>query len=401
MRQRIPVSDLRVGMRVVELDISWLKSPFWRHAFTIQTQNEITLLRQHCQHVEISVSTKIKGAKSAKQLPSSTQGNSTQKAVDVPQQGMSKPNASIVTHQKIAQAQQHLQQVAGKITDVFDDARTGHALDAPKLQHSVELLTQDVLTDTNSLLLLSQLQNKDQSLSEKSINVCILTLTFAKHLGIKKDQLHQLGLGALLHDIGMLRVPASLLNHKGTLNASQKAIIQQHVIDGVSMVAHHDNLADIKDMIAYHHERYDGSGYPYGLKGRAIPLFARILGITTTYEAMTRERFFSSKTTPTHALSKLYAWRHQLFDGRLVEKFIQALGVYPPGCIVQLNTGQIAIVTEINPEKRTRPVVRLLMSEDKVLLKEQPEINLIMSEYEWIKVQKILDTQELELTKLI
>ncbi|SJZ84147.1 protein of unknown function, partial [Oceanospirillum multiglobuliferum] len=73
-------------MRVVELDISWLKSPFWRHAFTIQTQNEITLLRQHCQHVEISVSTKIKGAKSAKQLPSSTQGNSTQKAVDVPQQ---------------------------------------------------------------------------------------------------------------------------------------------------------------------------------------------------------------------------------------------------------------------------------------------------------------------------
>lgn len=385
-------------MRVLELDISWLKSPFWRHAFTIQTQNEITLLRQHCQHVEISVSSKIKARKKAPEASSSTPSAQVKGRADSSSSQADKPASP---SPKLAHARQHLKQVATKITDVFEDARTGHALDAPKLQQSVELLAQDVLTDASSLLLLGQLQNKDQTLSDKSINVCILTLTFAKHLGIKKDQLHLLGLGALLHDIGMLKVPASLLNHQGTLNASQRAIIQQHVVHGVSMVAHHEGLAEIKDMIAYHHERYDGSGYPNGLKGRAIPLFARILGITTTYEAMTRERFFSSKTSPTHALSKLYAWRHQLFDGRLVEKFIQALGVYPPGCIVLLNTGQIAIVTEINAEKRTRPVVRLLMAEDKTVLKEQPEVNLILNEYEWIKIQKILDTQELAVANLL
>lgn len=405
MRKKIPVSELTVGMRVVELDISWLESPFWRNAFTIKTQNEITILRQHCKHVEISVANTINKPKKVLAHPSAPTSTSNSNAPKLPlsvtpsssiaSRAIPKPSEAVTAPQKLDKAKQRLLQASEEMKHVFDEARAGRALDAPKLQQSVELLTQDILTDANSLLLLRQMQSKDQNLSEKSINVCILTLTFAKHLGIKKAELHQLGLGALLHDIGMLRVPNALLNYQGALNASQKAIIQQHVIAGVSMVAHHETLSGIKDMIAAHHERHDGSGYPKGLKGKEIPLFARILGITTTYEAMTRERFFSAKATPTQALSRLYAWRHKLFDGRLVEKFIQALGVYPPGCVVMLNNGYIAIVTEINPDQRTRPVIRILMDKNKVVLKDQPEIDLCVARDEPLVIQKILDTREL------
>lgn len=396
-------------MKVVQLDINWIKSPFWRHAFTIKSEKDIRLLKQFCKFVVIDLNESdlaatnhlrrkvseqeesSEGLEKARVQKKQRKEEITPKAVEA---------ADTPAWQRLKKAEDDLVQAVEEISDVFSDIKVGRAVDSPKLKRSVETMAQDVLSDSSSLLLLTRLKEKEQSLAEKSVNVCVLTLTFAKHLGIRKDQLYELGLGALLHDIGMLKVPDNLLIHPGPLNPSQRAIIEQHVLDGVSFVGLNEELSkmeSLRDMIACHHERYDGSGYPRGLKGKSIPLFARILGITTTYEAMTRERFYSSTSSPTQALAKLYRWRYKLFDGRLVEKFIQALGVYPPGCLVELSTGQVAVVTAINPDVRTRPVIRVLLAKDQTALTDQPELDLMMPELNHISILRTLDTRDFDL----
>ncbi len=435
MQKKVLIDDIRVGMRVIELDISWLKSPFWRRAFTIKNEKDIQQIKQYCKYividlnesdlaatnhlrqqysdtakesVELRVQRKLPGdsSYSAKGRDDSEQsadaGASEQLSKQASLDGGRVPveAADTPARQRLKKAEKDFDQTVHHMTDIFSDIRVGRAVDSPKLRQSVTTLAQDVMGDSSSLLLLTRLKEKEQTLAEKSVNVCILTLTFAKHLGIRKDQLHELGLGALLHDIGMLRVPDNILAQQGPLNPSQRAIVEQHVMDGVSFVAMNDELSPmegLKNMIACHHERYDGSGYPVGIKGKAIPLFARILGITTTYEAMTRERFYSPTSSPTQALAKLYRWRYTLFDGRLVEKFIQALGVYPPGCLVELDSGQVAVVTAINPDQRTRPVIRVLLAQDQTALTDQPELDLMMPELAHIHILRTLDTRDLEL----
>ena len=409
MHKKVAVDDVRIGMKVIELDINWMNSPFWRHAFKIKSDKEIRQIKQFCKFVVIDLNeSDLAATNHLRQKVSDQQetleAQKTAQVVKKKQKEEQKAEpveaADTAAWQRLKKAEGDLEQTVEQMSDVFSDIKVGRAVDSPKLKRSVETMAQDVLSDSSSLLLLTRLKEKEQSLAEKSVNVCVLTLTFAKHLGIRKDQLYELGLGALLHDIGMLKVPDNLLNHPGPLNPSQRAIIEQHVLDGVSFVGLNEELSSmegLRDMIACHHERYDGSGYPRGLKGKSIPLFARILGITTTYEAMTRERFYSETSSPTQALAKLYRWRYKLFDGRLVEKFIQALGVYPPGCLVELNTGQVAVVTAINPDVRTRPVIRVLLSKDQAALTDQPELDLLMPELSHISILRTLDTRDLDL----
>lgn len=413
MRKEIDVADARIGMKVVELDISWLKSPFWRNAFIIRTDKELKLLHQSCKTIvidlnesDISATNHLRkryaDTPSAEVKPGFINNKKKSESVQENQPGLVKDD-DVPVRKKLKSIENHLSVAVEDITDVFSDISGGRSADTDKIKASVETLTKDVLKDTGSILLLSRLKDKEQTLAEKSVNVCILTVMFARYLKMDARSIRILGLGALLHDIGMLKVPENLINHPGDLNKSQRAIIEQHVVDGVSFVGLNETFSgipELREMIGGHHERYDGSGYPQGLKGDRIPLFARILGITTTYEAMTRERFYSATYSPTKALARLYSWRSRLFDARLVEQFIQALGVYPPGCVVELEGGQVAVVTAINPENRTRPVIRILLSQEQKALTDQPELDLMMPQLAHLKILRTIDSSEFELPEV-
>lgn len=412
MRKEIEVKEARVGMRVVELDISWLKSPFWRNAFTIRNEKDLRVLAEYCTTIVIDLNESALSSTNHLRKRYSDEGQNavkpgfsgkgqTKKPVDAdaPEAGQENPEETLPARKKLKSLESHISVSVEDVKNVFADIRNGNAIDSDKLKESVTTLTSDVLEDSGSLLLLSRLKEKEQTLAEKSVNVCILTMILAKHLKLDKRSIRVLGLGALLHDIGMLKVPDNLMHHPGPLNKSQRAIIEQHVVDGVSFVGLHEDFSaipELREMIGGHHERYDGSGYPQGLKGDRIPFFARILGLTTTYEAMTRERFFCETSSPTKALAKLYSWRSKLFDAELVEQFIQALGVYPPGCVVELEGGQIAVVTAINPDNRTRPVIRILLGHDQSMLTNQPELDLMMPALAHLKIMRTVDTNELD-----
>ena len=414
-----------MGMRVVELDINWINSPFWRREFTIKNDKEIQLLKEYCSTivVDLKASSKtslahlLKKSKTDATLTPDNEDNahavSRGDIVDKPlkkQKIDKKPLSAIerkigflaapelLNRKEIQQIESHIALCVKEIKEVFTRISNGDTVSCVALSNAVERLTHDALNNAGSLLFLSQMKEKEQSLAEKSVNVSILTIAFAQYLQLDSRHIHVLGLGALLHDVGMLKVPDYLLTHPGPLNKAQKQAIEYHVTEGLSFVGLHDELSgvrELRDIIGNHHERYDGSGYPKGLKGDKIPYLSRILGITTTYEAMTRERFYSEASSPTQALARMYNWRSKLFDAELVQHFIKALGVYPPGSMVELEDNKVAVVTAINPENRTRPVIRILNKNNKNMAENSEDLDLMMPELAHIRITRTLEESDL------
>jgi len=214
-------------------------------------------------------------------------------------------------------------------------------------------------------------------LARKSVNVCILALAFGKHIGIPKDKMYELGLGALLHDIGMVQIPSRILLKKQPLTPAERAIMEKHTEYGLAILAKTQEIpVNVLKIVHSHHERMDGKGYPQKLQSKEIGLLVRMVTIVSVYEALTRERFYTETLSPVAALKYLYTSGKAIFDAPLVEKFIQALGIYPSGCVVVLNSGEIGVVVNVNPQDRLRPTLRIVTNAQKQLLAQESVLEL-------------------------
>lgn len=413
MRQNIPVSQLMPGMKIVALDIGWSKSPKWTSPFVLNSGEDLALLLQHCKIVAVetdapdtNVSDKINNEPLQPGTPTeplvSPQRQDTPKArKETTHRGaVAQPPAEAKTALANKISKQFVIDSFHECLDIlnmsFDRVRQGRIPDAASINAISKKLLISTLARPGTLTLLSQLEEKDSSLERKSLDVAILSLNFGRSLGMTKEQLHKLCMSALLHDIGMIKIPSELLEQKETLSIGQRISIQKHVNYGCDLLHQSSALRPLNSIVAYHHERFDGTGYPSGISGRKIPLEARILALTTTFEAMTRNRHFSNKETPTQALRKIYAMRNHNFDGKLVERFIRSIGVYPVGTLVELNKKQIAMVTDVSQSNRSRPKVRCLFDHNGQPLSQQSDLDLADSSKGGIKITRTVEPEEIE-----
>lgn len=248
-----------------------------------------------------------------------------------------------------------------QLDPIMNAARLGNALQQKRLRKLLKELMEAVLHDPKSMTYLALLREHQDALVSKSINVALLSLVFAKHIGLRQDQLIPLGQGALLHGLGLVHIPASILTKSEPLNEQERQLIRSYPRRGYEYLAAQGDFDDLTlDIVLHHQERANGQGYPDQLQGREISFLARLVAITSVYEALTRQRSYSQASSPSKALGQLYRWRFKDFDSRLVEKFIHSLGVYPPGCLVQLNDGCLAVVQSTQAKQRLKPEVRLL-----------------------------------------
>jgi HD-GYP domain-containing protein (c-di-GMP phosphodiesterase class II) len=193
------------------------------------------------------------------------------------------------------------------------------------------------------------------------------------------SSLEALALGGLLLDVGKTRLPEELLHKSGPLNPQERQQMEKHVDIGVQILADSQETPDgeaipleVLQMVAAHHERADGSGYPQGLENDAIPLFGRIASIVDSYDAMTSKSPFghSEPMTPHEAVTELYELSEKKYQAELIEQFIQAVGIYPTGSLVELSTGEVGAVVAVNGLKRLRPEIVLLLDKNKQPLSE-------------------------------
>jgi HD-GYP domain-containing protein (c-di-GMP phosphodiesterase class II) len=239
-------------------------------------------------------------------------------------------------------------------------------------------ITDSVVRNPDALLLLTYLRHKSHYAYDHAISVSVHLLAFGRHIGLPRPQLHVLGAAGILLDTGMSRLPGEILHKKGRLSEEEFETMKAHVGYGLEFVRNSPGLnPQVGEILALHHERENGSGYPLGLKEREISILGKMAAIVDCYVALISHRPYASPMPSFEALQMLYNWRGSFYHADMVEQFIQCLGPYPVGGLVELNTGEVAVVLEHNRIRRLKPRVMIVLDPDKQTLASPVTLDLI------------------------
>ena len=220
-----------------------------------------------------------------------------------------------------------------------------------------------ILDDSDAIKFVSALRNKDSYLLEHSVNVACLLISFGKFLNFDKLTLRHLAIGGMFHDLGKTKVKNEILNKPGKLTAEEFEDMKLHQVYISELLSKANGLSNISKYICFmHHEKLDGKGYPNGLTASEIPIYGRMSSIVDIYDALTAERCYKRAMSPQEAFKILLSMTPHQLDQDLVYKFINCLGVYPVGSLVQLNDGSIGLVEEIDKAQPFKPTVKCFYS---------------------------------------
>jgi putative nucleotidyltransferase with HDIG domain len=243
----------------------------------------------------------------------------------------------------------------------WESAATEGVPDAPAAVRTVEGLADAVTQNRTALVALTAMRNYDDYTFTHMVNVCILTMGQARALGIEGKLLREFGLSALMHDIGKVRTPKEILNKPEKLTESEFTIMRQHTVNGAEILRRTPEMPILAPVVAFeHHLRVDGSGYPAGVSRSALNLATTLCSISDVYDAMRSQRAYQTAHPTDRILAVLKRNDGSQFDQHLVRRFVQLLGIYPPGNLVRLNTGEIAVVLRVHAPDPFRPRVRIL-----------------------------------------
>ncbi|WP_456406519.1 HD-GYP domain-containing protein [Caldithrix abyssi] len=254
------------------------------------------------------------------------------------------------------------------IKSAYQEARYGSGIKFDEINEMVKEIVESITRNHDALLLLSSLKEKDEYTFEHSMNVSVLTAGLCKALKMSKEEVIEFTLGSMLHDIGKSKIPSELLNKKMPLSPKEFELMKKHVDFGIELVKGHSGITDnIMAYIAEHHERENGTGYPRKLKSNEISRAGKIGAIVDVYDALTTDRVYHHALHASEAIKDMYIQRALHFDEELLEQFILFMGIYPPGSLVKLSSGFLAIVIETAHDNLLRPIVRLIYDLNKGL----------------------------------
>jgi putative nucleotidyltransferase with HDIG domain len=247
----------------------------------------------------------------------------------------------------------------------WESAETEGAPDLPNALQAIEGLADAVTQNRTALVALTAMRNYDNYTFTHMVNVSILTMGQARALGIEGRLLREFGLSALMHDIGKVRTPKEILNKPEKLTDDEFAIMRRHTVDGAEILRRTPEMPILAPVVAFeHHLRQDGTGYPANAKRDGLNLGTMLCGISDVYDAMRSQRAYQQAYPTDRILAVLKRNDGTQFDQNLVRRFVQLLGIYPPGNLVRLTTGEIAVVTEVHAPDPHRPRVRVLFAND-------------------------------------
>jgi putative nucleotidyltransferase with HDIG domain len=264
--------------------------------------------------------------------------------------------------------------VAGNI---FDSAQSEGRPDATAARSMIDGLAQAVAQNRTALLALTTLKNYDNYTFTHMVNVSILTMGQARGLGIDGPLLREFGLAALMHDIGKVRTPLDILNKPDKLTDAEFTIMKRHVVDGAEILRMTPDVPALAPVVAFeHHLRVDASGYPDRVTRSSLNIGTMLCSIADVYDAMRSQRHYQKAFPTDRILAVLKRNDGTQFDQHLVRRFVQLIGIYPPGNLVRLNTGEVAVVMNIYAPDPYRPHVRVLIDRDNKRIDLPYEINL-------------------------
>ncbi len=379
MVERIPVSDLRLGMYVQKLGGSWWKHPFLRGSFLLTEPSDLAaIIECGISEVWIDPSKEVTEAEarnrqstarspeSGSQPPQSTAQSSEPESVsDVPpappDPPVKKGVGTVSMAHEVARARDICLAAKGQVIDMFHAARLGKAIDPGTTVSLVDEIAASVERHPAALLSVARLKTHDDYTYLHSVAVCALMLALARQLDLDEKQTRLAGIGGLMHDMGKAAMPLEVLNKPGKLTDAEFAIMKRHPAAGAEMLRAAGAEPEVQDIALHHQEKFDGTGYPDRLAGDAISLLARMGAVCDVYDAVTSDRAYKKPWDPSGAMHQMAKWQGH-FDKAIFNAFVKTLGIYPVGSLVRLASHRLAIVAEPGTRSLLTPKVRVFFS---------------------------------------
>jgi HD-GYP domain-containing protein (c-di-GMP phosphodiesterase class II) len=358
MLRRITRDQVRLGMFIHAFDGPYLQHPFWLPRFRLTDPADLTrILESEIPGLTIDESRGVALAATEQpvsQVPVPEPAPSTRTlpaALLAPQRERS-------FEQEREQATKLIRHSTAEMTRLFRAVHAGEGMNFDDFTPLVCEVMSSVSRNPHALIALTRLRSRDEYTFIHSLSVSALLTRFGRSLGMAELDVFELGLAGLLHDVGKMIVPDKVLNKPGSLTDEEFALVRTHPEQGYILLSQTpDTPHVVLDVCRHHHERIDGTGYPFRLKGDAISRAARIAAICDVYDALTSQRAYKSAWSPEEAICRMYEWSGH-FDRELLVQFMRAMGVYPPGLLVRLRSNRLA-VTMPNGRRASRMKVRV------------------------------------------
>jgi hypothetical protein len=402
-RIKVDVAFITPGRYVAQLDRSWLESPFAVRGFEINGEDHIQLLRKFCKYVYVDSARssvpekKIQEAhgsvvKDPFALPvparSGTQKTSlSQKLARI----IRRPNGSagngasgavagqiaVPLTKEFPAAAAAYKHASKGVNEILTGLRNGKGVSLDKLRGSVEPLVGSIQRNPDSMAWLCYLQIPENDELCVSLTSAVWAVMMGRQLGFDSTGMRNLAMGGIMLDMGNAQIPPSMFSTDGQPTEEEEEILKMHVDYSVKIARTAPGLnPDAMSMIACHHERHDGSGYPNGLAGEDIPVFGRIASLVAYYDEMITHRLYPAQKSSHAAISELNSQAGKKFQKEAVNNIVQAIGMFPTGSLVELNTGEVVIVMEQNPAHRLRPKVMPVLDGDRKPLSSKKPVDL-------------------------
>ena len=359
MIKKINVEQLTPGMFIHHFNCSWLNHPFLTNSMKIHDEHIIQKIIDYGIR-EIYIDTD-KGY----DLYSAPTEDEVRQDIQTVINRIVEPErvnrVAVSVKEEIVKAREIKNKAKETIHSLIEDIKFGKEIKTDQVEQVVDNMIDSIFRNQDALVSLLRIKEKDEYTYMHSVSVGVLMISFGKHLGFDMRLLKEVGIGAILHDVGKAIVPDAILNKEGELTENEFDIIKEHAQHSRKLLEETIGISDTSiTMAAQHHERMDGTGYPFALKGDEISYYSKAVAIADVYDAMTSNRCYQDKSLPSEVLKKLYEWSSYHFDRDLVQQFIRCVGIYPVGTLVRLESGLIGVVLQNGEKNLLEPVVRIV-----------------------------------------
>ncbi|MDR1080211.1 MAG: HD-GYP domain-containing protein [Deltaproteobacteria bacterium] len=403
MLKKMPTTELKVGMFVADVGRKWFNHPWSSKSRLLSDPAEIKeLIDYGIDEVYIDTErSKLPGPAGGRKpfVPVAGTSAPLRKAAvqTAPPPAAAAPDPVSMLEAELPKAAKAYGKALDTSKALIAACYMNKRIEVSEVQENVDELVESVTRNQDALSALIKLRRFDDYTYTHCLNVSVLSISTGKALGLSQEDLRILGMGTMFHDLGKTRVPAYILNQPGKLTDEEFSVMRNHAALSEEIIR--EQKLDVDEQVVqvarFHHERMDGSGYPDHLKGEQIPRLATICGLSDVYDALTSDRVYHKGMLPHDALKFIYGLRGTHFEPTWVDRFVQSVGIYPPGSVVELNSGHIAVVIEVIHTSLLNPVIKIV-ADPKGRIMGKPRLVHLASQTEGnaLSINKVIPPSE-------